>query len=74
METALYVTDVKAVVASVLTPASFGLSMESRNLNLANPLQSGVYLYPHGSVHILPPQRISPITAASSRNGTGLLQ
>jgi hypothetical protein len=74
MRTVLYVTDVKELVASVLTPASFSLSMESRSLNLANPPQTGMYLYPRRRVHIHTPQRISPMTAGSSKNGTGLMQ
>ena len=74
MRTVLYVTDVKELVASVLTLASFSLLMESRSLSLANPLQTGMYLYLHRRVHIHSPQRTSPMTAGSSRNGTGLVQ
>jgi hypothetical protein len=74
MRTVLYVTDVKELAASVLTLASFSLSMESRCLSPANLLQTGMYLYPRRSVHIHTPQRTSPMTAGSSRNGTGLVQ
>jgi hypothetical protein len=68
------VTDVKELVASVLTLASFSLSMESRCLSLANLLQTDMYLYPRRSVHTHSPQKNSPMTAGSSRNGTGLVQ